>query len=295
MNRQGKVGRKRALYPIPSLLLALVTLLACQGGPWPPTYRGARLAQERERSGPVLVRIATCWAAYPLVTDLLAAYSSDDGQVSFEIVPANSQIAVELVEGGQAEVAIAALGAAPTKGVSESGRLVSRALAIDTIGIVVHKGHALLQLSGSELAGLFAGHYLDWDELGVGSGRPQMVSREAGSASRAVFGERIMGELPVSSTAVVMPHDRGVVEYIAQHPGAIGYASTAHVDSRVRLVAIDGILPTPGEVRQGRYSLVYPLVMLLSPDAPREASRFVAFAFSGKGRQVIEQRYVFPR
>ena len=280
-----------------SLLVLVFALCACGGRFEPLSRKEAQLASESQASEPVLVRIAACSAALPLANDLTAAYATGDSHLLFDLTSCSSRIATELVLAGQTDLAIVGGKVDPDILAREraDGRgLRSEVLATDAIGIIVHKDWPLDRLTTSELATLFAGYYLDWEQLGAGSGQPRIVCREQDSASRTVFERVIMGERSVTSSAILMPHDRGVVEYVAEHPGALGYASVTHVDDRVKLVALDGILPTTREVERGSYPLTYPLVLLASPKAPREALWLVDFAKSSQGRRIIKQRYAVP-
>ena len=298
MNRPCAPVCTRASGILLGLVIPLLALCACHVALDSLSRREAPAASEPGHPEPVLVRIAACSTGLPLATDLTEACPTSDSHLVFDVVPTNSQIALELVLAEQADLAIVGsevdLDLLSTERPGGPG-FDSQVLAIDAIGIIVHKDWPLRGLSMSELAALFGGYYLDWAELDAGSGRPDIVCREEGSAARTVFEQIVMTESRVSSVAIVMPHDRGVVEYVAQHPGAIGYASAAYADDRVKLMAIDGALPTADETRRGNYPLTHPLVLVASPRASREALSLVDFARSSQGRRIIEQRYAVPR
>jgi phosphate transport system substrate-binding protein len=268
--------------------LVLLALSGCQSLLKPLGQADPQLAQEPEEAAPVLLRIATCWPALPLVDDLTADLLSTDTNLSLDVVPGSSQAARELVAAGQADMAFVE----QMPSVASSSDDV---LALNTVGIIVHKDAGLDQITSAQLAAIFAGEYLDWAELGAGAGSVVIVSQGNGAMAQSLFQAQVMGSKAVSSAALVMPHDRGVLDYVAEHPGAIGYLSTAYVDGRVKVLSLDDVLPTPAEVKRGRYPLTYPLLVLISPKAPREAARLLAFALSSRGKQIIEQRYAVAR
>jgi phosphate transport system substrate-binding protein len=277
----------------------MLILAACTGALKPLEQSGVAAGEEGAQASPVLVRVATCWSGLPLAEDLAAAYALVAPDVSVDIMPSSSRVAASLAGAGQVDLAIVeqrpGSEAAPPADGDERKAGTPAVLALNTIGVIVPKDSPLSQLSSAELSTLFLGRYLDWEELQAGKGRIEIVSQEAGSAARNLFEERILGGSPTSSAAIVVPHDRGVLEYVAQHQGAIGYLSTSYVDERVKLMAIDGIPPQATEVERGRYPLVHPLVLLTAPHAPPAALRLAAFASSNKGRQAIAKRYVLPR
>jgi phosphate transport system substrate-binding protein len=134
-----------------------------------------------------------------------------------------------------------------------------------------------------------------------------LVSREDGSGARKLFEDRVMEDKAVSLTAVVMPTSRDVVEYIGKTPNAIGYVSrglvadalrannvaTATPEPDLRVVPINGVLPTLDALRDQSYPLIQPLY-LVSMGEPRGWTRqFVDFVLSPAG-QAIVRRYHLP-
>ena len=275
------------------VLLAVITGLAggCQGVSGPLVRLGEDVAAEAGDE-PVLVRVAVCWAALPLVSDLVSEYGRLHPRTSFDIVSVQADVARDLVATGQADVAVVGVDLAAG---DEAGGLVARALALDAVAVVAHPTLGLGELTAGQLAALYAGEYLRWDELGGTGDAVEVLVHPPGSTERTVFERVLMGNKVVSSFAIVVPHDQAVIEYVAEHPGAIGYVSNAYVDERVRVVAVDGCRPTAAEVRSGRYPLIYPLILLTSPNVTREAERWVAHALGNRGRQIVERRYVAPR
>jgi phosphate transport system substrate-binding protein len=276
--------------------LVLATILAgligggCQGVSGPLVGLGEEVAEVTDE--PALVRVAACWASLPLVSELVAEYGRLSPRTSFDVVPVGSAVAQDLLATGQADVAV--VGVDPATPADEGGGPGAEVLALDAVAVVVHPSVGIHTLSAGQLAALYAGEYLRWDELGGADEAVEVLVHTPESLGRAVFERVIMGDTAVSSFAIIVPHDRAVIEYVAEHPGAIGYVSNAYVDDRVRVVAIDEHRPTAAEIRSGRYPLGYPLVFLTTPDAPREAQRWINHARGNRGRHVIERRYSLP-
>ena len=279
-------------------VLVLVVIIAglvggCQGISGPLVGLGEDAAAETGDEEPSLVRVAACWAALPLVSELVSEYGRLNPRTSFDVVSVEADVARDLVTTGQADVAV--VGVDPAASIEDDGGLLARALALDAVAVVAHPALGVSELTAGQLTALYAGEYLRWDELGGAGEAVEVLVHLPGSMERAAFERALMGDTSVSSFAIVVPHDRAVIEYVAEHPGAIGYVSNAYVDDRVRVVAVDGHRPTAAEVRSGRYPLGYPLVLLTSPDAVREAERWAAHSLGNRGRQVIERRYTTPR
>jgi phosphate transport system substrate-binding protein len=82
-----------------------------------------------------------------------------------------------------------------------------------------------------------------------------------------------------------------VVDYVAGHPEAIGYASMSVEDGRVKALKVEGVLPTPENASQGIYPLSREL-WLITAGPPAEALQaFVDFVLSPAGQQIVGQYY----
>jgi len=81
----------------------------------------------------------------------------------------------------------------------------------------------------------------------------------------------------VTPTALVMPNSRAVVDYVARDPHAIGYVSMGYVTDTVRVLAVEGLVPTPQNVSRAEYNLTRDLVVLSRPDASGAARAFLDF------------------
>jgi len=245
-----------------------------------------------------LVRIAACWSGTPLAEDLSAALAAAHPGLAVDVARGDSPAPDDLLADGQADLAIVAL---PAEGAllpdppDAWAEYHPTLLAIDALGVFVHVGSPLRDLSTAQLARLYGGYVLDWSALAAGSGQPAWVSVQAGSASRALFEERILGGEAPSSATLLVPSDRAAVAYVAEHPLALAFGSVAALEEGVALVALDGVLPTARNVARGDYPHTWALYALLAPQAPAQAEQWLAYAQSDAGREVISQRYALPR
>jgi len=250
---------------------------------------------------PVLVRLAVCWSALPLAQDLTRLYGGSlehaAGQrVSFDITPGNTENTLGRIFSGSADLAI--VGGQPDPSAlprSQNGAFETRLLATDAIAVIVARDAPLQGLSQDELAGLLSGRYADWQELGAGRGYPEPVIREEGAATRALVMQRLLGQGDFASTALILPHDQGIVAYVAEHPLAIGFVSAALVDERVKVIPIDGLLPADATVRSGQYPMTLPLVAIIPSPASRPVAELLKLTTSSRGRLAIDRYFTPPR
>jgi len=283
-----------ALRARPALAALLVVVLCgCVAlEPWrEPTENAPRAAD-------VLLRIAACGPGTPLAEVLSAALTAAQPGLAIDITRGDSPAPVDLLRDGQADLAIVALpaeGATPPDLPAAWADYHPALLGVDALGVFVHAGSALRAVSTEQLRHLYGGYVLDWSALEAGAGQPEWVVTQPGSASRALFEERILGGEAPSPATLLVPSDRAAVDHVAEHPLALAVASVAALDEGVALVALDGVLPTARNVARGDYPHTWALYALVSPQAPEGAAQWLAYARSNAGREIIGQRYALPR
>jgi len=190
---------------------------------------------------PEVVHVAASAAAESYTTDLARAFS-EQTRTACQVTVTTSPGAWHLLETGMAEVALVTrVAPSDAEGFPEAvdARWQMTPLARDEVVIVVHASRPIDSLTIGDLQALFGGRILEWRDLGVDGGRPEIVVQDAASTSRALFDAQVLAGGEPSSVAVVVPHDRAVVDYVTEHPDAIGYAASAVLTQGVRAVNIE--------------------------------------------------------
>ncbi len=235
------------------LLLVVGTLLLACSGPGrgiPPT--------------PVLPRLLHIVGATdmaPQVDAIRARAATLSPPVEVRYTPTDTDTGVRLLAEGRADVALASwLPDGPPPG------LTAIPLGQADIAVVTHPAAGVEALDMETLRRVFEGRYLSWEEVGGADVPIRLVSREAGSGTRAAFETLVMGEARVALTAVVMPSGKAVVDYVARHEGAIGYVAAPLVGqkARVTVLRVDDLHPGDAD-----YPLRRALFALVREDAPR--------------------------
>ena len=268
---------------------------------------GAAVATPR----PVLITIAGSTAMQPVLQELTAAFTRRYPNVLFTLRGGGSTLGEEQVAERRIDLAASSLFPEQSQAAG-AARLVRIPVGVDGLAIIVHSANPVADLTLDQLQGLYSGLILDWSEVGGEGGPVELVSREDGSGSRRLFEERVMRGEPVSLTAVVMPTSWDVVEYVAKTPAAIGYVSRGLVmgppvagsaqaaqatatpaPARVRVVPIEGQLPTLDALRNRQYPLIQPLYLVSRGEARGAVRQFTDFVLSPAG-QAIVRRYHLP-
>jgi phosphate transport system substrate-binding protein len=264
---------------------------------------------------PVSITISGSSAMVPLVTALAEAFEAQHAAVTVVIQPGNSYQGLRQVVSGAAD--LGAVSVVPSEG------LWAAPVALNGIALVVHPNTSLNDLTLAQVRSVFGGQTWRWAELGIDRTEDEIlvVSREQGSGTRMGFEALVMAHAadvdcqpalaidpeanadhavqiqacegtPTTPMAVVMPGSAAVVEYVAAHPGAIGYVSQDYVSHQVKAVRLEGLSPAPADVQEGGYPLVQPFYLAAAQE-PRDAARqFVDFCLSPEGQAIVAKRHV---
>jgi phosphate transport system substrate-binding protein len=260
-------------------LLLLALLIGC-GAPANP-------AMSASTPEPILLRAAGSGALQPLLDDLMAAYRARRPGASLDLLVSNSELGWEAARAQEADLGLVSWGEAEPDAGVQTWRV-----ARDGIAVIVHPSNPLTGLSLLQIRELFSGRLWEWRGVVASqTGEVQIISREEGSGTRAAFEALAMEGQRATPTALVMPSGRSVIEYVAEHPGAIGYVSMSLLSPRVKALKVEGELPTPQAVAEGRYPLNRDLTLVAAKPVSDVARSLAEFALSPAGQEIMAQRY----
>ena len=236
---------------------------------------------------PVHLRLVGSTSMVPLMEELAEAYRARYEYVTFSIEGRGSQLGLEALRYGGADIALVSREMSG----EEKGEFAFTLLARDGIAMVVNEENPVSRLTLEQLRAIFAGKALAWEEVGGGKGDIQVISREEGSGSREAFEGLVMEGEEVTSAAVVMPTSEAVVQYVAQEPSAIGYASLAALAPGTKALALQGVSPDLQTVSRGEYPLIRPLLLVTKKNPADEVRSFIDFCLRPVGQAIVSKNY----
>ena len=201
---------------------------------------------------------------------------------------------LDMVRSGQAHLAVA--------GKAEP-ELQARQIAWDGIAIMVNLSNHTREVTKEQVADLFSGKIRMWSDLGGPETRVLLIDRPRNRNIRDTFEEYlgIAGKIP-DSAKVIGPDDKVIKTVAGTLPplSAVTYISMGQgleaVTSgvAVRLLPLDKVEPEEPTVKDGRYKLRRP-VMLLSRKEPNPIiDAFHTFALSAEGQKIIDTEGYTP-
>lgn len=248
---------------------------------------------------PITITIAGSTEMHLVLNELTAAYSERHPNVLFTLRGGGSILGESWLEKGQVDLAASTLF---PRDEATTAQLLRVPVGLDGIAVIVHPSNTIEELTVAQLRDIYSGKVLDWQDVGGEGGEIALISREDGSTTRMLFEERVMGGERVSLTAVVMPTSEDVVRYVARYPQVIGYVTGAYAQAdvlladdgipSVRIVPLEGRLPTNAEIASQRYFLARPIFLLRRTSDTARLQPFIDFVLSPAGQEIVARYHV---
>lgn len=257
--------------------------------PWEPTVcrapiRAAAAAADDTR----LVCEGTHILAYGALRQIAKAYR---GPVPMVVRGGGCDNAVMAVRQGSAH-----LGAmcCPPRGPRLEG-LSALVVAADIKVVVAHPELDINDLSTESLGAIADGAIDNWQAVGGTPGPIALVVREHCPDYDEPVRTLLLPDRPSwSPHALLVTSDENLVDSVARYRRAIGVASWVFAKplveaGKLKLLSIDGVLPSPEAVQLGKYALIAPLSLIYATWRPA-MTPFFDFLYGPQGRALIAER-----
>ncbi|MBN1976013.1 MAG: phosphate ABC transporter substrate-binding protein [Anaerolineae bacterium] len=212
--------------------------------------------------------------------------------MEIDVQGGGSRVGVESVGEGAGDVGMASRDFKPSESDAYPDLQV-HTIARDGIAIVVNHSVPVDDLSVDQVRAIFAGEITNWQEVGGHDAPIIVVSREEGSGTRGAFEEIVMGETPITDTAIIRPCS-GWCNPVVTYDDSIGFLSFGYLDDSVKPLSIDGVAPTVGNVRNGTYPIIRPLNLLTSGEPGEAVKAWLEFALSEEGQAIVTEEGYIP-
>ena len=195
---------------------------------------------------------------------------------------------IAMVKAGDAHVAV-------TGRVDPS--LAAIPIAWDGIAVVVYSGNPTKEVTTQQVAAIFSGQLKRWAELSGQETAIQLIDRPWKQNIRQSFEEvlGIVGQIPTS--APVIRSDQKTMSMVAGSVSAVAYASlkpaldAVKYGVEVSLLVIDRVEAAEETVKDGRYTLRRPVLLLSRKEPNPLAEAFTVFALSKEGQEIVAEMF----
>lgn len=222
---------------------------------------------------------------------LSEAYMEEHGDIKVTYNPTGSSSGIQAVAEGRCDIGLASRDLKEEETVDLQGTVV----AIDGIGMIVHPDNPVGDLTIEQIGDIYTGKITNWKDVGGSDAPIVCIGREAASGTRDGF-EEVTGTKDNCLYSQELTSTGDVVQTVSGNPNAIGYASVAAVNDMVKLVSVEGTIPTIENIQNGNYKVQRNFVLVTRKDTPlsEAAQDFFDFATSPQADSLITEAGAVP-
>jgi phosphate transport system substrate-binding protein len=263
---RGRTGGRPALWAAAALLGLSLLLGGCNSevGSRPLSVAGSTSVQ-------------------PFAEKLAEVYIHQHPRCRIDVQGGGSSAGIYAAEHGAAD-----LGTSSRELLGPEKKLVEIPIAYDGIAIIVHPTNPLTDISIEQIRQLFIGAVTNWRALGLPPHPIDLITREEGSGTREAFEHLVMAKHEITPAALVQDSNGSVREIVAGDPYSIGFISAGLVDRRVKALTINGVAPTPANIKNHTYQLVRRFLMVSRIPPAGQCKNFADFVLSPQGQKILE-------
>lgn len=168
-------------------------------------------------------------------------------------------------------------------------------VAWDGIAIVVHKNLPVKNLTIQQIKDIYTGKITRWNQIDPNLPARDIVafSRNTASGTFEVFKEKVLGDEKMSPRVRMLESSMAELETVAKTPYSIAYFGVGYVDQSVKVVSVNGVMPTKQNILSSKYALSRPLFIFIDVTKgwPEEGpvAEFLRFVMSKKGQELVEK------
>ena len=236
--------------------------------------------------------IAGGTAHIPVMKKAAQAIMSANGDIRITVAGGGSGVGVQKV--GEGLVQIGNTGRALKESEVAKYGLETFPFAIDGVAVAVNPANKVTSLTKAQVKDVFAGKITNWKELGGKDAPISLYVREDGSGTRETFEERALDKGTSVQSANVVNSNGAMKTAIAQDPNAIGYVGIGHLDSSIRGVTVDGMVPSQENAANGTYKITRLLYMNTKGKPQGLTALFIDYIYSEDGKGFISSSGYIP-
>lgn len=223
---------------------------------------------------------------------LSEAYMEENSDVKVTFNPTGSGSGIQAVLEGRCDIG---LSSRDLEDEESAKGLVSTVVAIDGIAVIMHPDNSVNNLSIDQIEDIFEGDITNWKQVGGKDAPIVCIGREAQSGTREGF-ETITDTKDDCVYSQELTSTGDIVQTVSSNPNAIGYASLASVKDNVKILSVDGVVPSTETIQDGTYKIQRNFLLVTKSDKKLEgnAKAFFDYAVSTSADELIKSAGAVP-
>lgn len=172
-------------------------------------------------------------------------------------------------------------------------------VARDGLAVYLNDRNPVRELSLQQLSDIYTGKVTNWKDVGGSDAPIVLYSRENSSGTYVYFKDNVLRGKDYAPRSQTLQGTAAVVNAVAKDPNGIGYGGAAYAKG-IRFAAVkkdassSAFTPTLEAIRAGNYPITRYLYLYTRTAPKGDVKKFVDFALSPAGQQIVTQVGYFP-
>lgn len=185
------------------------------------------------------------------------------------------------------------------KSEEDDGSVIYRQLASDGLVVATHESvKGISNLTTQQLKAIYSGAVTNWQELGGPNEEIVVLDRPEDESGKKLLRNNYLGkELKNAPKAAIMRYEPELINALQNTPYSIGAFSLAYTISNklpVNPLSLNGIEPTPENIKSGKYKMVRSIGVVWDKKPSEATQKYLDFAFSEKGAEILNNSGFIP-
>jgi phosphate transport system substrate-binding protein len=228
-----------------------------------------------------------------LVPQLSEEFKAQHPDTTFNIAAEGSTTGISAIIDGTAQIGMASRPTKPEEVTAAKGKGVTfkeTTVAYDGIAVIVNSANPVKSLTKKQVEQIFTGDITDWSAAGGSSGKISVYTRNTSSGTYSEFKELAMKKRDYAPDSQKLAGNEQIASEVAKNRNGVGYVGLAYTKaSGIKVVAIDGAVPSKESVLGKKYPYARPTFYYTNGEPSGVAKQFVDFTLSDAGQKIVEQ------
>ena len=233
-----------------------------------------------------------------LVPQLAEQFKADHADATFDIAAEGSTTGFAALIDSTAQIGMSSRPAKPTETTAATAKgvtLKETIVAYDGVAVIVNEANPVKGLTKKQIEQIFTGEVADWSAVGGSSGSFSIYTRNTSSGTYSEFKELAMNKRDYAGSAQKMAGNEQIAAEVGKNPAGIGYVGLAYSKAPgVKVVPIDGTLPSVESVQKKSYPYARPTFFYTNGEPTGLAKAFVEFTLSPAGQKIVNSAGFVP-
>jgi phosphate transport system substrate-binding protein len=228
-----------------------------------------------------------------LVPQLAEQFKAQNAGTTFDIAAEGSTTGIAAITDGTAAIGMSSRRAKPAEIATASAKGINMKptiVAYDGIAVIINSANPIKSLTKKQVEQIFAGDVTDWSAVGGSGGKISVYTRNTSSGTYSDFKELAMKKRDYASSSQKMAGNEQIASEVGKNPGGAGYVGLAYTKaSGIKVVSIDGVLPSTQTVHAKTYPYARPTFYYTNGEPSGLAKEFLDFTISAAGQKIVER------